>query len=117
MLDPKVQQPADQCRRATHLVGLGRLVEPLADHVRLPLQQREESGGAAVRLPRAADTRVVGAERTSPTFEHQPVHAAEQAQRQGRLLGVVLVSPKDLRRGPAGLDVVREPAEQLGVQR
>ena len=80
MLDRQVQQPAHQRRRATNLVGLGWLVEPLADCVRLLLEQGQESGGAPVRLPSAADTRVVGAERASPPLEHQAVNAAEQAE-------------------------------------
>ena len=66
---------------------------------------------------RATGRRLVRRERGGVAREDEPVHRAEQPERQRRGAGVVLVAPEHLPRRAAALDVDGGPLEQVGVQR
>jgi hypothetical protein len=81
------------------------------------LEDLLEGVPAEHRIPLATDARVEHRKLGHRAGQHQPVHAAEQPQRQRRRPGIVLV-PEQHRYGlPAELVVIGNQPEQLAIHR
>src|SRR5690606_20995470 len=102
--------------RAPAAVGLHAVGRPVRDGGPQLGHGGEEVGHQA-RAGAATGRGVVGGERRGPPLEHQPVHRAEEAQRQRG--GQRLAGPgtEHLGAHAAGLDVGGDVGEELGVER
>ncbi len=112
-----VQQPAEQGRGTADLVGLRRLVEAGTELVAVMLENRAQRGPCPLGVGSTADRRVEERQLRRPPFEHQPVHTAQQPQRERGRPRIVLVTGQHGGGGTSAEDVFRDLRQERGVER
>src|SRR5882724_1596024 len=111
------QEAAEERGRAPHLVGLTRAPDERAQRVAVLLERVAERRPGAVEPRLAARRRVVARERRRAALEHEPVHGAQEAQRERRADGIPLVALEHCPARPTHLDVGGRLLEQRRVER
>src|SRR5204862_5813016 len=111
------QKAAEERGRAPHLVGLHGRRDERAQRVAVLLERVAERRPGAVELRRTAGRRVVARERRRAALEHEPMHGAEEAERERRGARVRLAPREHGPRRATCLDVRGRPLEQRRVER